>query len=256
MGGFKRFCLIVFALAGIACLCALVLPWVGPYQEEAIALMDNDYYYIGVQVVAAITALGVVLVLLRALFTPRKRKTVVVSKSGGDQISVTTAAISSQAIHVVEEQGTLIAEKVHVSTNKGSKVKVDVRVRPRQTVDISAEGQRLHDDLARGLSTICGDRVQRINLEFVEAEEPVPAQNVLVERIDDNPPAAMPEAQTIPEIPASVYERAQLMEQESAGADITVPMGSASTKEQGDAAADKAPEADEAKEAASEGEEA
>lgn len=252
MGGFKRFCLIVFALAGIACLCALVLPWVGPYQDEAIALMDNDYYYIGVQVVAGITALGVLLALFRALFTPRKRKTVVVSKSGGDQISVTTAAISSQAIHVVEEQGTLIAEKVQVSASKGSKVKVNVRVRPRQTVDITTEGQRLHDDLAKGLSTICGDRVQRINLEFVEAEAPVPAENVLVERIDDNEAAAMPAAQTIPEIPASVYERAELMEQESAGADITVPMGSSSAKEQGDSTADEG----EPKVAAGEGEEA
>lgn len=216
MNGLRRFCLIVFALAGALCLCALALPWIGPYQREATAMMDNDYYYIAVQVVLAITALGVVVALLRALLTPRKRKTVVVDKMGGDTITVTTAAIASQATHVIEGSGRFIAEKVRVNSKGRGNVSVDVRVRPRYTVDITDEGKRLHEDLARGLAIICGERVRHLNIEFLEAEAPEPAQDVHVERLDDIDEQVeqlgQPEEQAqIPEVPASVYERANAM---------------------------------------------
>lgn len=216
MSGLRRLCLIVFVLAATLCLCALALPWIGPYQSEATALMDNDYYYIAIQVTLAITVLFLLVTLLRALFTPRKRKTVVVSKSGKDQITVTTKAISSQATHVIEDGGNLIAEKVHVQAKKNGKVSVDVSVRPRQTVNIAQEGQRLHDDLAEGLAVICGENVRRIHLEFLEAEAPAPAQDVVVERIDPL------------EVPASVYEHAAQLE--AASGDISVPLGTASTE--------------------------
>lgn len=216
MGGIKRFCLIVFGLAGALCLCALALPWIGPYQREATALMSNWYYYTTVQVVLGITALGMLITLLRGVFTPRKRKTVVIDRTGGDQITVTTAAISSQASHVVESDGRFTVEKVHVLAKKRGKVQVDLRVRPKNTVNVAQEGSRIHDELVEGLSTICGDKVRRINLQFVEAEMPdVPAQNVLVENL---------------EVPASVFERAAAQEAiaastEDTANDITVPMG-------------------------------
>lgn len=215
MSGLRRFCLFVFVLAAALCLCALALPWFGPYQNEATALMNNDYYYLAILVALGITALGVLVVLLRALFTPRKRKTVVVSKSGHDQITVTTQAISSQATHVIENSGDMVAEKVRVTAKKGGKVMVDVRVRPRQTVNIAQEGERLHDNLAEGLSVICADKVRRINLEFLEAEEPAPAQDVVVERIDPL------------EVPASVYEHAAQLE--AASSEITVPISATLT---------------------------
>ena len=210
MGGFRRLVLIIFSLAGALCLAALALPWMGPFQREATALMDNWYYYLAVQVVLAITLAGVVVALLRALLTPRKRKTVVVDRSGGDSITVTTAAISSQATHVIEAGDRFVAEKVRVASKRGGKVSVDVRVRPRHTVDISREGRELHDALALGLATICGDRVRHVNLQFVEAENAVPAQDVLVERVDE------------PQVPQGVLERASHDETPADG--ITVPL--------------------------------
>ena len=212
MSGLRRFCLIVFAIAGALCLCVLALPWVGPYQREATALMDNPYYYIAMQALLAITALGVIVALLRALFTPRKRKTVVIDKSGGDQITVTTAAISSQTTHVIEGQDRFIAEKVRVNAGKRG-VTVNVRVRPRHTVDLTAEGKRLHDDLSQGLATICGDRVRHVNLEFVEAAEPAPALDVTVERVEQLGGAE------------AAYEPAALGGAAPEPTDITVPMG-------------------------------
>lgn len=215
MGGIKRFCLIVFGVAGVLCLCALALPWVGPFQQQAAGLFANDTYYLIVQVLLAITLVGLLFTLLRGFLTPRKSKTVVIAKEGKDQITVTTAAISSQATHVVENQGRFIAEKVRVSAKKRGGVVVDVRVKPRRTMDVTQEGKLLHDELTSGLASICGDRVKRVNLEFVEAEEPIAAQDVRVENL---------------EIPASVYERAMLADTEAAttevlGSDATTSLG-------------------------------
>lgn len=228
MGSIKRFCLIVFSLAGVLCLCALALPWIGPFQQQAANLFGNDSYYFVVQVLLLITLMGLLFTLLRGLFTPRVRKTVVIAKEGKDQITVTTAAISSQATHVVEDQGHLIAEKVRVKANKRGGVSVDVRVKPRRTLDVTQEGRRLHEDLTTGLSSICGDHVKRINLEFVEAEEPIPAQDVRIENL---------------EIPASVYERAALVESaasagETFSAEVTGAdaLGSAADTQDTDAA--------------------
>lgn len=214
MGGIKRFCLFVFGLAGVLCLCALALPWVGPYQSEAAALMANPYYYLASQIVLAITAFGLILTLLVSIFAPRKRKTVVISSEGGDQITVTKTAISSQATHVIEDGDRFVAEKVHVGLGRGGKIEVAARVRPRRVVDVTTEGKRLHDDLAAGLATVCGDRVEHVNLEFVEAEMPEPAQDVVVETVESL------------EVPESVHEHAERLAEAEESADITVPLSS------------------------------
>ena len=200
MGGFKRFGHIIFGLAGCLCIAALALPWFGPFTDEAMSLMLNTYYFLALQVLLAVTGFGFIIILLRGLFAPRRSKTVVIDREGGDRISVSTKAISSQAAHIVESDDRFVAEKVRVHAKKRGNVRVDVRVRPRHTVNLTEEGKQLHDNLTMGLATICGDKVGRLNLEFVEAEVAEPAQDVVVERVSGL------------EIPESVLERAAQME--------------------------------------------
>ena len=143
MGRFKRFCLIVFGLAGTLCLVALALPWIGPYTREAASLLNNSYYVAFVLGAFVITMIGLLITLLRGLLSPAKRKVVTIDKTGGDKITVTTAAISSQATHVVEDRGRFIAEKVQVETKRGGDVSVHVRVKPRHVVSVVDEGRHL-----------------------------------------------------------------------------------------------------------------
>lgn len=203
MSGMKRFLMIVFGIAGVLCLGALVLPWVGPFKDQASNLLYNPYYFYTLLALVLITLAGLCAVLLRGLFAPPKRKTLVIRKAGDDKISVTTDAIRSQALHIVEADGVFAAEKVLVSNVGNGNVSVSIRVKPHYTVDLANEGNRLHDQLREGLTAICGDHVQHINLEFVEAENPIPALNARVEHEQL-------------EVPASVYERAALMESEPA----------------------------------------
>lgn len=170
MGFFKRLCLFVFGLAGLLALTALVLPWFGPWTSEATALLGVDEYYIAVEALVLVTALGCLVCLLRSIFK-RNRKTVIVAKEGGDQITVTRDAIASQATHVIEEDGAYAAKRVSVWAKKRGHVRVAARVQPQMTVDTVAAGRDLHDRLVAGLTTVCGDNVDSVDLEFLNAAE-------------------------------------------------------------------------------------
>ena len=173
MGFFKRLCLFVFGLAGLLALAALVLPWFGPWTSEATALLGVDEYYVAVEALVLVTALGCLICLLRSIFK-RNRKTVIVAKEGGDQITVTRDAIASQATHVIEEDGAYVAKRVSVWAKKRGHVRVAARVQPQMTVDTVVAGKDLHDRMVAGLTTVCGDNVDSVDLEFLNAAEYAP----------------------------------------------------------------------------------
>lgn len=176
MGFFKRLCLFVFGLGGLLALTALVLPWYGPWTVEATALLGVDEYYMAVEVLVLITALGCLICLLRSIFK-RNRKVVIVSQRDGDQITVSRDAISSQATHVIEEDGTFKAKRVNVWAKKRGHVRVYARVQPQMTVDTVRAGEELHDKLVAGLTTVCGDNVDSVDLEFTNAAEYTPTSD-------------------------------------------------------------------------------
>ena len=179
MNAFKRICLFVFGVAGIITLLALALPWFGPWTRGATSLMGVRWYYLVVEAAMAITAVGVLVSLGRAIFTPSKSKTVVVTKQNGDEVTVTTAAISSQAAHIVEEDRDFFAERVTVLAKRRGHVRVFVRVRPAHAVNVTEEGPRLNARLEEGLAALCGKSIDRIVLEFVEPDSLDPKPDYL-----------------------------------------------------------------------------
>lgn len=187
----KRIALFVFGVAGVCCLLMLGLTWIGPFQHEAIQLMGNSIYYLAMQACLAITTLGVLYALLRSLFAPRGRKAVLVTKVGGDEISVAKSAIATQASYAIEQGGTFLAERVRVHAGR-RKVSVDARVRPLRAMNVAQEGEALHERVENALRNICGDTLQHLNIEFVDAESVEPAQDVVVERVEEERPAQEP----------------------------------------------------------------
>lgn len=169
MGGFKRLCLAVWSLAGVFTLAALGLTWAGPWTDVASALMVINGYWMALEVCFCITAAGLVVTLLRALFS-RRVKTVEVTTVDGGVISVTRAAIASQASHIVEADGSCAAARVSVSAKPRGHVRVHVRVLPHESVDVVEKGAQLHEELCLGLTAVCGDKLEDVSLEFVEPE--------------------------------------------------------------------------------------
>ena len=221
MGGFKRLCLAVWSLAGVFTLAALGLTWAGPWTDVASALMVINEYWMALEFCFCITAVGLVVTLLRALFS-RRVKTVEVTTVDGGVISVTRAAIASQASHIVEADGSCAAARVSVSAKPRGHVRVHVRVLPHESVDVVEKGAQLHEELCLGLAAVCGDKLEDVSLEFVEPEavtaavQAAPAEYEVAQAegqtAQPGEAATAPVAQTAPAAADSTSE-------------ITVPMG-------------------------------
>ena len=202
MSGLKRFVSFIFALAGLLALAALLLPWVGPWQQLFTDLItDNAAWLLAVEICAGICAVGLLALLLRAIIA-RAPKNVVVTNVGGDEITVTREAIASQAAHLIEMDGTCQADRVNVKTKRGS-VFVRARVLPYESLDIGVKGAELHKRLTEGLVAVCGEHVASVNLEFVEPATVGVPQNSAIEADADGPSLAPEGASAVPVAPAA-----------------------------------------------------
>lgn len=173
MNWFKRLCLFVFGLSGLLSLAALSLVWIGPWVREARTLLQEyAWYYTTLEVLVCITGLGLLVCVLRALFTPRNPRETIVAEVDGGKITVTRSAIISQTKAIVEADGTCVASAIHVRVRKRGHVRVDVRVTPHRPVDVVACGEELYAKLGAGLEQVCGSSVDSISLVFTDPEIP------------------------------------------------------------------------------------
>ena len=120
MGKFKRFCMIVFVVAavlGIGVLAALWFAW-EPLFPAIAWLMSMPWFFVVEAVLLGITALGLLVVLIRAITAPGKNSQLELERDNGS-IAITQNAIQSTVKHVVESHHGLSTDnvKVHI-TNK------------------------------------------------------------------------------------------------------------------------------------------
>lgn len=168
MGVFKRICLLVFGLAGLLSLVALALPWWGPWTEEARALLGVYWYYVTLECLIYVTAFGLLICLVRALFT-HNRKVIVVAKLRGGTITITRDAIAAQVVHMIEDGQDFRARRVRVKAKRHGHVRVACRVQPLHATSVVSEGKALHDRVVVGLKELCGDHVDKVQIEFIDA---------------------------------------------------------------------------------------
>lgn len=170
MGGFRRFILFVFSLAGIACLAALALSWLGLFPDEIAMLEGYDWYVAAVEVCLGMTAAWLVFELLRSLLSRKRRDAISVMDVDGGAITVTKSAVASQAGHIVEALGVGEARSVDVSASRSGVVRVDVKVTPFESIDVTDEAPTLHEGLVAGLSAMVGEHLGAVNVEFLEPQ--------------------------------------------------------------------------------------
>lgn len=167
MSGFKRFCYILYVFASAFVFLALALTWFGPWTYQATNLLFTKPYLIVLNACAAISIFGLVVILFRALFIRKTVKLTVATVEGGT-ISVTKDAISSQAAHIIEEDGTCLAHRVNVQISKNNSVAVQIDILPKEPVDVTVKGPELYSALQTGLAIVCGPCVSSINLSFIK----------------------------------------------------------------------------------------
>lgn len=167
MSGFKRFCYMLYVFASAFVFLALALTWFGPWTYQATNLLFTKPYLIVLNACAAISIFGLVVILFRALFIRKTVKLTVTTVEGGT-ISVTKDAISSQAAHIIEEDGTCLAHRVNVQISKNNSVAVQIDILPKEPVDVTVKGPELYNALQSGLAIVCGPCVSSINLSFIK----------------------------------------------------------------------------------------
>ncbi len=187
MNWFKRLCLFVFGLSGMLSLAALSLVWVGPWTTQARTLIsENRYYFIVLEVLVCISALGLLMCFLAALFSPRNPKESVVAEVPGGEITVTRTAVVSQVRHIMDIDGTCYPASIHVRMHRRGRINISVRARPHIPIDVVERGAILYQELEEGLAKVCGESVQSINLVFTEPEQDEATPNVTVEKTPRN----------------------------------------------------------------------
>lgn len=171
MSWFKRLCLFVFGLAGLVAVAILALSWVGPWTAQVRSWLERPWFFLVLEVLVCLLAVGLLACVLVSLFAPRNPKETVVAEVEGGKITVTRHAIVSQVRHVIEADGRFKASSIHVRVRKRGNVRVSVRIMPTHPVDVIAEGERMYAVLGEGLAKICGDSVKSINVVFTHPSQ-------------------------------------------------------------------------------------
>ena len=159
MGGFRRFILFVFSLAG----------WFGLFEVEVTVLESYPAYVMAVEVCLGMTAAWLAFELLRSIFSRRRKEAISVMDVDGGAITVARSAVASQASHIVEELGLGVAKDVSVVAKHGT-VTVGLKVTPYESIGVTEEAPALHEALTCGLSAMVGEHLGSVNVEFLEPQ--------------------------------------------------------------------------------------
>ena len=185
MRGLKRLGTVIFVLADLFALAALTLTWYGPWTDAATALLYLEPYAIAVLACLAVSALGLVVLLARALFGGRRVRTVEVATVDGGVISVTRGRHSRAGV-AHRGGGRHLRRRARARGRQAARARARGTCACCRTPDGGRGGQRaseLHTRAGRRpFAAVCGGTVENVSLEFVEPE------SVTLAAQDEEPP--------------------------------------------------------------------
>lgn len=179
MGKFKRFCMIVFVIAavlGIGILAALWFAW-EPLFPAIAWLMSMPWFYIVEAVLLGITAVGLLVVLIRAITAPGKNSQLELERDNGS-IAITQNAIQSTVKHVVESHHGLSTDnvKVHITNKHDPRMSIHAKIDPGRNAELGQLGVKLQDEIAATLEAFTGYPVDSVRITFAgDADVVTPA---------------------------------------------------------------------------------
>ena len=179
MGKFKRFCMVVFVVAavlGIGVLAALWFAW-EPLFPAIAWLMAMPWFYVVDAVLLGITAVGLLVVLIRALTAPGKNSQLEIERDNGS-IAITQNAIQSTVKHVVEAHHGLSTDNVKVDiTNKHDpRMDIHAKIDPGRNAELGELGAKLQNEISSTLEAFTGYPVDSVRITFAgDADVVTPA---------------------------------------------------------------------------------
>ena len=179
MGKFKRFCMIVFVVAavlGIGVLAALWFAW-EPLFPAIAWLMSMPWFFVVEAVLLGITALGLLVVLIRAITAPGKNSQLELERDNGS-IAITQNAIQSTVKHVIDGHSGLSTDnvKVHITNKHDPRMSIHAKIDPGRNAELGQLGAKLQDEIAATLEAFTGYPVDSVRITFAgDADVVTPA---------------------------------------------------------------------------------
>ena len=179
MGKFKRFCMIVFVVAavlGIGVLAALWFAW-EPLFPAIAWLMSMPWFFVVEAVLLGITALGLLVVLIRAITAPGKNSQLELERDNGS-IAIPQTPIQSTVKHVVESHHGLSTDnvKVHITNKHDPRMSIHAKIDPGRNAELGQLGAKLQDEIAATLEAFTGYPVDSVRITFAgDADVVTPA---------------------------------------------------------------------------------
>ena len=167
MGKFKRFCMIVFVVAAVLGVGVLAALW----------LMSMPWFFVVEAVLLGITALGLLVVLIRAITAPGKNSQLELERDNGS-IAITQNAIQSTVKHVVESHHGLSTDnvKVHITNKHDPRMSIHAKIDPGRNAELGQLGAKLQDEIAATLEAFTGYPVDSVRITFAgDADVVTPA---------------------------------------------------------------------------------
>ena len=166
MGKFKRFCMIVFVVAavlGIGVLAALWFAW-EPLFPAIAWLMSMPWFFVVEAVLLGITALGLLVVLIRAITAPGKNSQLELERDNG------SIAITQNAIQSTDNV------KVHITNKHDPRMSIHAKIDPGRNAELGQLGAKLQDEIAATLEAFTGYPVDSVRITFAgDADVVTPA---------------------------------------------------------------------------------
>lgn len=174
MGRFKRFCMIIFVLAsvlGVGALAAQRFEWqpLLPTMEW----LDGQSWYLVVEcVLLGILALGLVIVLVRALTAPGKTARLTVKHDNG-VVSITKDAIISTVKHTIESYPGLSADDIRIKITRKRDPRMAIRAKVDQgrNTNLGDIGLRLQDEVSYAIESFTSRPTESVDITFIGREK-------------------------------------------------------------------------------------
>lgn len=171
MNSFKRFCCIVFVLASVLGVGALVVVWLHwqPLDGYVSQWMDQ-LWFLGVEMaLLGISAFGLLVVLVRAVFARGVRSNLEVVNDYGS-IRISRMALERTVEHTVELHPdlTFIDAGVRVYNGRQPGMVVRTEVIPHGVVALDEYGAALQSEVKAAVEKFTGKEVRRVLVDFRE----------------------------------------------------------------------------------------
>ena len=167
---------VVAAVLGIGVLAALWFAW-EPLFPAIAWLMAMPWFYVVEAVLLGITAVGLLVVLIRALTAPGKNSQLEIERDNGS-IAITQNAIQSTVKHVVEAHHGLSTDNVKVDiTNKHDpRMAIHAKIDPGRNAELGELGAKLQNEISSTLEAFTGYPVDSVRITFAgDADVVTPA---------------------------------------------------------------------------------